>query len=298
MTAANKFDGYIRDFLGAHKTVSFEKIGTLNLEAGVTTEMGSLQGNFSFQYQRKAQTSEELIAYIAEQMQRNKTLIESDVYSFLEQARELMNTGKPWIIHGVGVFSINMSGEYTFEVMSFKQEESKPSRKERVSANAGQQRRTSGGGKAVQVITTFIIIGLIAGLAWVAYEYYLKDVIAHWGDNTSASDQQQAVVNDTTQRVSGDTAAGGVPVSVINAGDTASWAFVIENTFLLSRAQQRVAKLKSYGNDAQYDSVVNGTSKSYNIFIRKNAVIADTAAVRDSLAKFFQRPVLVHLLTK
>ena len=67
--------------------------------------------------------------------------------------------------------------------------------------------------------------------------------------------------------------------------------YIFETTNLLLRAQSRTAKLKSYGNNASYDSVSNGAGKLYSLYIIKRTKISDTLAVKDSLAKFLQKDI-------
>ena len=63
---------------------------------------------------------------------------------------------------------------------------------------------------------------------------------------------------------------------IYNDNDTVVVHYIFETTDLLLRAQSRTAKLKSYGNNAGYDSVTNGAGKLYSLYIIKKTRISDT----------------------
>lgn len=294
MATASKYDSFIYDFLSINKEVSFEKIGTLSFDANAKVSEGAslFEGaNYQFEFNRKEETSAALIDFIAEKIQKNRTLIESDIYSYLEQARELMNTGKPWVLFGVGIFSINMSGIYQFAMAEFNNEENKPTKKENTQKSTSKKGEPKNGNRAAGILSLIMITALIAGLIWVAYEYFLKDKFTDWSDSVVSNSQLPKSI-DTADLSLKSQSINTPPLN--NSNDSILYGFVFETTPSLLRARERVNKLRSFGNNAGYDSLSSDSGKLYNIFIISKALPSDTTSIKDSLAKFFNKPIKVQ----
>src|SRR4051794_27426398 len=99
----NNYDPFIQDFLAQYKSLSLEKIGHLKIN-GAEGVGGS---DVSFQYDRKAATTPELVNYIAERTGKNKFLVQSDLESHFELTRQFINIGKPYELEGVGFISLS-----------------------------------------------------------------------------------------------------------------------------------------------------------------------------------------------
>ena len=74
-------------------------------------------------------------------------------------------------------------------------------------------------------------------------------------------------------------------------------AIFFETTASGLRARTRTAQLKTFGNDAAYDSVIINNTKYYKLYILHRTKLADTLIVKDSLAKFLQKSITVQVDT-
>lgn len=282
----NFFEQYISEYLAENKEMSLEKIGVLKIMGHVNGEAQSMPVEFIFD--KRAETSPELVDFISSRSGKNKMLIASDLESHLTQAREFINIGKTYEIINAGFIKKNIGGEYGLIPYS-QAVKAQKNFNQPVTRSARTRKKGNG---AVQLFTLIIVLAIVGGLSYEAYQFFLKPS----PQNTSEAE----IINaDTTK--STDTALNAVSSTadtahtIYNANDTVPVHYIFETTNLLLRAQSRTDKLKSYGNDAGYDSADNGAGKLYSLYIAKRTKLSDTLAVKDSLAKFFQRDITVKI---
>jgi hypothetical protein len=281
----NFYEQYISEFLAENKEVSLEKIGVIKLTGNyVDAETQSVP--VVFIYDKRAETSPELADFISSRSGKNKMLIASDLESHLTQAREFINIGKTYEIINAGFIKKNNSGVY--ELIPYSQAV-KAQKNFNQPATRGTRTRKKGSG-AVQLFTLIIVLAIVGGLSYEAYQFFLKPAPqntseAESADTTKNNDTALNAVNsaDTTHKM-------------YNANDSVPVHYIFETTNLLLRAQSRTAKLRSYGNNVGYDSVSNGAGKLYSLYIEKRTRLADTLAVKDSLAKFLQKDITVKIV--
>lgn len=283
----NRFDAYITYYLYENKEVSLERIGTLKAPASFAP--GDSQGSsIEFTFDRKVATSPGLIDFIAEKASKNKYLITSDLESHFAQAREFINIGKSYEIPDVGFIKANKSGVYEFLPYS---EVNKPVRN-----NTQQSKRPKNSNhSAIQIITILIVIAILAGLGWEAYQYFSKpknDTTIITNNNTDTTANASTTADTTNHNIADTTAKQTTSYSdseIVNA------RYIFETTASILRAQTRTAQLKGFGNNASYDSFISNNTKFYSLFILKPTKVSDTLRIRDSLAKFFQKDVHVKI---
>jgi len=280
----NFYEQYISEFLAENKEVSLEKIGVIKLTGNyVDAETQSVPVEFI--YDKRAETSPELADFISSRSGKNKMLIASDLESHLTQAREFINIGKTYEIINAGFIKKNNSGVY--ELIPYSQAV-KAQKNFNQPATRNTRTRKKGSG-AVQLFTLIIVLAIVGGLGYEAYQFFLKPPPQNASEAESVDTTRN---NDTALNAvnSADTAH-----KIYNANDSVQVHYIFETTNLLLRAQSRTAKLKSFGNNAGYDSVSNGAGKLYSLYIEKRTKLSDTLAVKDSLAKFFQKDITVKI---
>jgi len=280
----NFYEQYISEFLAENKEVSLEKIGVIKLTGNyIDAETQSVPVEFI--YDKRAETSPELANFISSRSGKNKMLIASDLESHLTQAREFINIGKTYEIINAGFIKKNNSGVY--ELIPYSQAV-KAQKNFNQPATRNTRTRKKGSG-AVQLFTLIIVLAIVGGLGYEAYQFFLKPPPQNASEAESVDTTRN---NDTALNAvnSADTAH-----KIYNANDSVQVHYIFETTNLLLRAQSRTAKLKSFGNNAGYDSVSNGAGKLYSLYIEKRTKLSDTLAVKDSLAKFFQKDITVKI---
>lgn len=280
-----KYDEYIASYFQQYKTLAIEKIGILEKGGQTDTEQATLPAGWSFVYDKKATTSDELIQFIAEQTGKNRMLVAADISSYFEQAREFINTGKAFEISGVGYIKNSTTGVYqliAYESIGEVIKKAKPTQ-----ASAQRNTTKSKTGEKVAGIVSFFIIGIIlSAMGWGIYQYFFT------GSNTDTSGGHAVVENPVDSNATNPTLPNQNNTTTnnnsINAGDSVLFKFVIETTPNKTRATSRTAQLKSFGNAANFDSVTDAAGAiTFHIYIEKKATIADTAAISDSLTRFF-----------
>ena len=283
----NKFDTYISDYLRDNREVALEKIGTVKILS--FPEPDAHAPSVEFTFDRKIATSPELINFIAEKAVKNKKLIAADIESHLAQVREYINIGKSYEIPQVGFIKANKTGAYQFLPYS---EVNKPSRTS--SAQPVQQSSRSNKRSAVQLLSLIIVLAILSGLAWQAYNFFSQrktNAVTTSPANTDTT--VTAPAKDTTHT---DTVA--VHQTTYSSNDTVNIRYIFETTASGLRARTRTAQLRSFGNNAGYDSFVTNSTKYYNLYLIQPTRLADTATVKDSIGKFLQKDVRVVIESK
>ena len=247
-----------------------------------------------FKFDKKATTSPELIDFIATRAAKNKMLIASDLESHLTQAREFINIGKTYEIINAGFIKKNNSGEYEFLPLS-QAVKAQKNFSQPVTKNHKTRKK---GSSAVQLFTLIIVLAILGGLGWEAYQFFLKPTVQNTSETETADTTKNSdtALNKDSSALSTIDATADTSHKIYNANDTVLVHYIFETTDLFLRAQSRTDKLRSYGNNAGYDSVANGAGKLYSLYIIKNTKISDTLAVKDSLAKFLQKDIQIKIV--
>jgi hypothetical protein len=282
----NKFDAYISDYLRDNREVSLEKIGTVKILS--FSEPDAHAPSVEFTVDRKITTSPELIKFIAERSAKNKNIIAADLESHFAQVREFINIGKSYEIPQVGFIKANRTGVYQFLPYS---EVNKPSR---ISAQPAQQASGNSKRSVVQLLSLIIVLAILSGLAWQAYNFFSQRKTSAVTANPVNTDTTvTATTQDTTHT---DTAAVHQPAYSLN--DTVNVRYIFETTASGLRARTRTEQLKSFGNNAGYDSFITNNTKYYDMYLIKPTKLADTTTVKDSIAKFLEKDVRVVIDSK
>lgn len=281
----SKYDQYVKGFLLANKEVTVEKIGTFSLSR-LAADDKTIQTQFiDFQFNKKAQTSEELIDYVVKETGKNRILISSDLSSLFEDARQYTNIGKAFPFAGLGILSLNRSGEYEFSPL-----QGNTTAIDNTASGIGKASSDSTGkkqtGRNALVFFAFLIIVLIvAGLGWGIYKYI----------NEQKSEASSVTTgNNVADSANGAQNKAGVPAAIqTNVGDSVYYRFVFETTANRSRAHNRYDSLKSWGEHVFIDSAGRDSNAVYQLFVRAKLTVQDTAHARDSLEKYFRRPIKI-----
>jgi nucleoid DNA-binding protein len=283
----NKFDTYISEYLRANREVTLEKIGTLKILSFSEAEANAPSVDFTFD--KKAATSPALIDFIAEKAVKNKNIVAADIESHFAQVREFINIGKNYEIPHLGSIKANKTGAYQFLPYS---EINKPSKTS--SAQPAQQSSRSNKRSAVQLLSLIIVLAILSGLAWQAYNFFSQrktNTVAAIPVNT---DTVAATPVKNTPHL--DTAA--VHQTTYSPTDTVNVHYIFETTASGLRARTRTAQLRSFGNDAAFDSFVTHSTMYYDLYLIKPTKLADTSATKDSIAKFLQKDIRIVIEPK
>ncbi|TKK66714.1 hypothetical protein FC093_16910 [Ilyomonas limi] len=300
----HKYDYYIQDYLLNEGGFSAEHIG----EFKAIKQSDNTMPAVSFIYDKHAGTSQGLVAFVADKEHKSKVVIGFDLEAYFDEARQFMNTGKPWIIPGIGQLQMNMNREY--ELVPEQEEQAAALERKRAiqsshPANEYGLERTDvpNDNRAGVILLTLL---LIAALGFGAYYLYSNQQEAEPGTAvadtaTTKADTMVTVppssnMNNTVTTTTPpatqqpiDTAA----VPATNSSGTMNVQFVITRTTNTAYAYKRYNQLKSYGIAVIMDSVQRDTSMLYKLYLTKTLAPTDTARVKDSLTVYFGKPVRI-----
>ncbi len=242
-----------------------------------------------FIFDRKIATSPEFIRFSAEQAVKNKKLMAADLESHLAQVREYINIGKSYEIPQVGFIKASKTGAYQFQPYS---EVNKPSRIS--NAQPVQQSSRSNKRSAVQLLSLIIVLAILSGLAWQAYNFFSQRKTTV----VTASHANKDTIVTTPPKDTTHTDTITVQQPNYSSNDTVNVRYVFETTASGLRARTRTEQLRSFGNNAGYDSFVTNSTKYYNLYLIQPTRLADTATIKDSIARFLQKDVRVVIESK
>lgn len=300
-----KYDALIHEFLLENKHVSLEKLGEFVItgepfvtESGTTTS----QPKIAFTFNKYAETSPELIEYIATKLGKNRSIAGSGVESYLIEAKQWINIGKSYSFEGIGEIIMDNSGNLQFRQtahLSAREEEFK--RKRGYAAEAGtienrQSRRTG-----VFALAIIIVLLIVAGIGYGIYNYINSHATSKPSEMSSGNNVTEGVEKPAPQAdtaivrkpVAPDTTAA-VTTITQPATDSARFKFIFEVTDNRDRAVARTAKLREYGDHAGFDSLKTDTAMRYRLYIDATVLQADTLRAIDSLTKYFGRTVYMR----
>ncbi|BAV07663.1 hypothetical protein FLA_3694 [Filimonas lacunae] len=270
---------------------------------------GETSGDVKFVADKKAETSGVLLDLIAEKSGKGRVLVASDLESYLEQVRQFVNIGKPYIINDVGVVSLNKYGDYVFtrntggaELANNNVQVEQHFLPENTSLVARMGKRNG-----IMGIGLIIFLLVIAGVGYGVYTMFNHKSNTDTGVTTAADTQTAApvtpppVMPDTTAVAKDSTGTANKPDSVAVAAivpivskDSSRYKFIFETTTSGDRARTRIAQLRSFGDPASFDSSKQADgSFSYRLFLRKKIAIADSAKAKDSIQLYLSKSVTV-----
>ncbi len=273
-----------------NRELSVEKIGTFVLTNPGADEKVIHPQFIGFQFNRKAETDEALIDFIVAETGKSKTLISSDLGSLFEDIRQYANLGKVYSFANLGMISLNRLGEYEFVAGhgNISVSDAGPGTKVVTEGSSKQQ-----ASRNVVIFIAFLIVILIAGaLGWGIYKY-----IGQKKTDTVQADTPANKIDTNAVQNKPDTAAitqkqpatiKGMPT------DSSYFKFIFETTENRARAYRRFDTLRSYKDPVKIDSIKSDSSMIYHLYIGAKIAVRDTAYVRDSIQKYFQRTIKIE----
>lgn len=306
-------DAYIGDFLSEYKKLSAQGLGEFTIVDGQAANGAPM---VNFVPNKAAYTTDDLIGFIAEHQGKNKIVTGFDVEAHFNQIKQFINIGTPWVIPGFGQLKLGRNRELEFvqevpnenalhERIKHKQAATDAHYQTYDTINPATQRNNTG----VVLLTLIIVLGLGVG----GYYFY-----ANSNNTTSANTAKDsaATVTDTVVQVpsssnmnntatstqppqtnpakQSDGTVTTTPPVVSTATSATGFRFVLNRTTNADYARKRYNQLKAYGTPVFIDSVKRDSFSIYKIYLRNNSSPADTAKLRDSLTRYYGKPVKVE----
>lgn len=284
---------YISDYLAQHKTVSLEKIGKLSLpQSASTDEEGNPVDQSLFVYNKKAVTTPEFVDYLAEVTQKSRSIAQSDLEYFLDQARQLMNIGStPLVIEGLGFIYAEKNGEYALNTKDI--QEVKEKERKSYEDNYNNSPLTSATNYAThrpskRLIGRWILILLIIGVIVYGAYFFPKSSFKLFSSNVADT---VATATDSTAKKSTSSTLQNTTEKARKEGE---YRFIFQTFDNKEDADKRTRQLKSYGNIVFIDSSKKGTGVTYSLYVQmENVQTTDTTRIKDSLRGYYGHPVVI-----
>lgn len=309
------FEQILLIYIYQHKKVALQEFGTITLtEQLPDAEMIKkdrampVQG-LEFKHLPSVQTDPEFITFYAEQKGRIRPLAASDIDMYLLQAKQIVNIGNPFEIAGLGKIIKNddgslrmVPGYYTIPLAVGTNKP--PTLRERVQTPV-LPAAGADGDKPARVskkqLSQAVILGgaalLIALFVWAIIRFVVPMFGSPAADSTT--DTEAVVQPDTSGANS--TALTPGPITGADstmAADTTAitlWKAYLRNKKTLEEVQKAQLRYKSYGMNTNIETA---DSITYNLYITIHAAAKDTAYKRDSLRKWYARPVKLVPMNK
>lgn len=270
----------LRQYLYNHKTVTYPGIGKLvfgsNAQLPESLEKGEafpLQ-DLNFTFNLNEGLDKDFIAFVSSQTGKIAPLATADVESYFMLSKQFINIGKSFVVEGIGAVDKQDNGTFAFTPGYFlpvSEASAAPHKplKIREAVPVMPKTETKKISPTLNKKPIFLIIGILF-LGLVIYGVYriafAKKENAPGDTPIIAKDTATVLPKDTTNAV-----RPTQPVSV-----AAGFKAVVDQRFTRVAANVRAAKLRSFGHDAQVDSVAPA---NFLIYIP----VKDTTVSVDSL---------------
>lgn len=271
---------FLRAHLAAQGRLSLPGFGIVSFDRALAADVspgaadGFPPGSLSFLPDARIGWDEELVEAIGRDTGKMRTLVLSDLDSYLQFGHELANISKPFHIEGIGWVQKNHRGE-----VSFMQEDGVDS-----PAYAKARRGARAPKKNIPWRSALAWVGaaaLAAAAVWAWGHFGLTDRLRAWQAARKAADEP--VVRQAPPPPPVGTAAK-------PRKDTFPFYVVLEVSSR-NRALKRYADLREWGHDVRMSTP---DSVRFKLYLPIQAPLADTARHRDSLRLFFNRRVWIE----
>jgi glycine cleavage system H lipoate-binding protein len=115
-----KLTSLFAQYLYTNHRLDLPGIGTFVLDPSTIASIDNSKqksivlSGVSFEYNTSVKESPELIAFISSQSGKMKALASADLESFVQQAQQFLNIGKPFELEGIGILVKKQKGEFVF----------------------------------------------------------------------------------------------------------------------------------------------------------------------------------------
>ncbi|MEO6135531.1 MAG: hypothetical protein ABIP35_10285 [Ginsengibacter sp.] len=291
-----KIEHILIHYLLKNKQLNLQNIGVFKLEASLPDTADPEkpiiipEGAISFQYDSRTEEDKGLVDFILEYTGKIRPLAASDLESYLMLGRQFLNIGNPFIIPNIGTLHKTNSGNLVFKagLHSLDKVNSQREKIEDEGAeehdenmfNEYQRPIKSNNGKFLLIGITLLIVGFIA---WAVWRYIFQQQEQHVELTTT----ELIVPVADSSRIKDSLALAAIAAdSTVSKKSTDGFTFkIVVNEYSTSKAaEERLAKLKTYGRNAIMFTTDSITFKVAEAFTNP---LSDTTRIKDSLNLYY-----------
>lgn len=277
-------------YLYQHKELRLPGIGVFTLDPSITIPDPSdklftdFQQNIRFNQQSVTAPDEDFINFIRTETGKIKPLAESDLESYLEDGKILLNIGKPFQIEGIGHLQKTREGTLDFKPGEphLHKPEIQHEAVETVQKSKSFYLETNNSSNSRKIL---IGLGAIAGIVviiWGGYKLYNRN-----GGSTADTDTVTTLQSDTMAITMMPDSLKRATTDTVKTRST--YRFVIERTPYKGRAIRRYNQLMENQTGIKMETK---DSTLFNLYFEIPATPADTARIRDSLKTWYGRRIV------
>ncbi|HUR10338.1 MAG TPA: hypothetical protein VM012_03165 [Flavitalea sp.] len=296
-----KLDVLFAKYLYQNKQLNLPGIGTFQLDASVpipdpsdknTVDLGQ---HIRFIQQPIAKPDDAFIDFIRTQTGKIRPLAISDLESYLEDGKNMLNIGKPFHLEGIGSLHKTRAdllefkaGEPLLERMEMSNDgENEQYRRNKTAYEERYNSASQNTGLRKLLITMGVLIG-IAAVIWGGYSLYNNKTSDDNVIEKDAVGTAPPVINTDSIENARKDSLDRIAAAESNSG---TYKFIVERTDMKARAVKRFNQLKSLGT-----SILMETSDSVNfkLYYLIPAQPKDTIRIKDSLRLRYGKRVTVE----
>lgn len=290
-------------FVYQHGEISLQGIGQIRLLDAVP-DAEYIQKNKSvpitgieFKHLKTAATSPDFIRFYATQRGKIASLAENDIEAYLSMAVQFLNIGNPFEIKGLGALAKNKDGVLSLTpgyFLAIKAEEAMGKLKERHVEDPAHQ----GPGAAydeekrnrmspqTKGILAIVLLVLLVVVGWWMYKAFVAT------PETASTESLSPVNTDTLVAQQLDSAATAQPAPALpDSLQPRNWKVIFRETSTVKKAivLNQFDTLKQQLKTPVYLETTD--SVRFTFYTISSSAVKDTTQLRDSLRRYFKRPV-------
>ena len=297
-----KFDDLLAQYLYENKTLQLQGIGTFKLDGAIVLPSPQDKEIFypieglNFIYSPKDQTNEDLIIFLVKKLGKIQPLVRSDLESYLSNIKQFINIGKPYTIEGIGTLNKNNQGTYEFTPGTFltAKEELSPHRDNPEHMHRQKAKKSESNRSATIILMIIAVVAFFGAAIW-GITYLMNK---NKGEEISQVIEDSSTLNnvalppDTLQNTT--TQQSTTETSQLNNSVAYDYKMIFDITKSKERVFARSARLTKDGVAFKIDTLRINDTLNYRMYISRKLMTTDTLAVRDSLRKFFLKPIIIE----
>ncbi|HUR65894.1 MAG TPA: hypothetical protein VMZ03_06055 [Chitinophagaceae bacterium] len=252
------------------------------------TEMGD---GVYFENNTRVKEVPTLVDFIARTSGKIRALAAADLDSHLENAKQFLNIGKPFLFEGIGTLTKQQGGGFNFVAGAMLPEKVKEQTPKETVEGSETEEPVSGfknifyskksKGTPKKTLAIFLMLGGLAFAIWGGYTIYKKTISRK--NNNPVEEIQSPAAPVTTQPVTVNDSTGPSTQATLPPGN---YKFIVETTDKF-RALKRYSLLKGYGIGINIET---NDSTDFRLFFILPATPADTTRLLDSLKRLYTPP--------
>lgn len=284
-------------YLLNNSKLPLKEIGVLyNAPVKDSNENYSEKDGLHFEFNPRQSQDTALVEFISQQTGKMKSLADSDLESYLENGKQLLNIGKPFVIEGIASLLKSQDGKYFISENLFNplagEEEDKQTKHHSTAeldyddykySNAKEE---SGNKKWLYAVAIFVLLGF-AG--WMIYHFAFRKKT----EEVTPLEQVKSTpdINNTTTASTDTIPKKADSIPAVTGTTVAEYKLVLYDTTSKWYALKRFAELKEWKHPVFMETK---DSVRFRIFYRFPAPFADSNHIRDSIGGFFKRKVRIE----